>query len=116
MPSKDKAKISADAEIAALYYRTLIANAVRSNVAGSLTTSYVRAVTMASTAGAEQFKAEKVIEHAETTAIYLTALIDKGVPRYEATSFASEYIQSFIFTDLPKPREPWERGEEPPPA
>ncbi|HEY9465851.1 MAG TPA: hypothetical protein VIR54_22305 [Vicinamibacterales bacterium] len=55
-------------------------------------------------------KTEQILADAEVAAIYLRALIDKGVPMMAAVSLTSSYVHACRFTDEAKrePREPWQ--------
>lgn len=57
-------------------------------------------------------KTEKILEDAEVAAVYLRALIDKGVPMVAAVNLTSSYVTSIRFTEASKeaPREPWQDG------
>lgn len=58
-------------------------------------------------------KTERILADAEVAAVFLRALIDKGVPMMAAVSLTSSYISSYQITQASKdePREPW---QEPP--
>lgn len=53
---------------------------------------------------------ERILADAEMAAIFLRALIDKGVPMMAAVSLTSSYISSYQITQASKdePREPWQ--------
>ena len=53
---------------------------------------------------------DKILEDAEVAAIYLRALITKGVPMLPAVQLTSSYVSARQITDSQKdkPREPWE--------
>lgn len=54
----------------------------------------------------------KVLEDAEVAAVYLRALIEKGVPMMAAVSLTSSYVSSRQIVDgsKDKPQEPWEKA------
>lgn len=55
-------------------------------------------------------KTEKIIEDAEVAAVYLRALIDKGVPMMAAVSLTQSYVSANRISESAKdePRKPWE--------
>jgi hypothetical protein len=55
-------------------------------------------------------KTERILADAEVAAVFLRALIDKGVPMMAAVSLTSSYISSYQITQASKdePREPWQ--------
>jgi len=55
-------------------------------------------------------KTEHIIEDAEIAAVYLRALIDKGVPVMAAVSLASSYVSARQITDRgnDEPKAPWQ--------
>lgn len=55
-------------------------------------------------------KSERILADAEVAAVFLRALIDKGVPMMAAVSLTSSYISSYQITQASKdePREPWQ--------
>lgn len=57
---------------------------------------------------------ERIIEDAELAAVYLRALLDRGLPAMAAVTLTGNYINARVFTESQKakPREPWE-GEDP---
>lgn len=58
-------------------------------------------------------KTERIIADAEIAAVYLRALIDKGVPMMAAVNLTSSYVSSYQITQASKdePREPWKDPE-----
>lgn len=55
-------------------------------------------------------KTERILADAEVAAVFLRALIDKGVPMMAAVNLTSSYISSYQITQASKdePREPWQ--------
>jgi len=58
---------------------------------------------------------EKILEDAEAAAVFLRALVAKGVPLMAAVNLTSSYLSARQITDSQKdtPKEPWERGGTP---
>lgn len=57
-------------------------------------------------------KTERVLEHAEVTAVFFRALVDRGVPVAPAAQLTASYVSTVVITEASgeKPREPWQDG------
>jgi hypothetical protein len=55
---------------------------------------------------------EKILADAEVAAVYLRALLDKGVPMQAAISLTGNYALANRISDASKeePKPPWEQG------
>ena len=53
---------------------------------------------------------ERILVDAEVAAVFLRALIDKGIPMAAAVTLTSSYLSSHTIADSYKdrPKEPWE--------
>lgn len=53
---------------------------------------------------------EKILAHADLTACYFRALVDKGVPMVAAIQLTSSYVSScqIVENSNQPPREPWQ--------
>ena len=53
---------------------------------------------------------ERILVDAEVAAVFLRALIDKGIPMAAAVNLTSSYLGSHTIADSwkDKPKEPWE--------
>jgi hypothetical protein len=60
--------------------------------------------------GVVSVNTEKIIKDAEVAAVYLRALVDRGVPMAAATQLTSSYVAARQFNDAQKgePKPPWE--------
>jgi hypothetical protein len=53
---------------------------------------------------------ERILADAEVAAVFLRALIDKGIPMNAAVSLTSSYLSSYKFAQSinDEPKKPWE--------